>query len=806
VTSASASHQPKIFARTSQESSKRWTTDLLGPIPAASFFGMLARLVLVVSVGLSTGSPAAPARFKPEDAAPYFAAGPAAEAAARLRLEEWVQAAKGFELYLQKHSRAADHKQAQFLHAYAELKAGQFANAARDFDLLVKSYPLLADYHRTWAARASLQADRANDALARAKAVPSTSALDGDARFVRADALGDLGRWADAAAEYAAYLEAYPASWRSAEARFRLGEMLEKDGRKDDAVKQFRRLYLEAPTESWGRQAEAHLPKDALGFSAVELAGRAMQLFDQMRNVEAEHEWLKLLAAPGCTPELTCSARFHAAQSVFKQRERWRSAPLFDAAIEACEKAKDDDLLAKALYQAGRAWGQKGDKDLTATQKALSLFDRLWREHPTHSYADDARLREAEMCDEIKDDAKASELYAGIPTSFPAGDQKGEALWRLAFRAWRKGDYKAAQDWLESELKLLPREDGWWEAGRTLYWLGRIADHNGEGEQAASRYAQAAREYPLSYYSLVALNRLREKWPDKLTALLGELSREPAGETDREWSFKPRPLFGEPGFRRGLELARLGLGPEAKRELALAGIEVPKKRTDKVDDPDKQELLWLAAVLYDRAGEYAISHFIPRWILTEFQKSWPIGAARKKWLLSYPRGYAELIDKHARLNGQPPALEFAIVREESAFDPLMESFANAVGLTQLTAPPAARYANGLPHDRQALRDPAINVTIGARELGALWASYAGNPALAIAGYNAGEGAVNRWLRDPERAGLATDEWIEAIPYDETRGYTKRVLSSYFAYLWLFSAKPDERVPALPLALPARKNK
>ena len=69
----------------------------------------------------------------------------------------------------------------------------------------------------------------------------------------------------------------------------------------------------------------------------------------------------------------------------------------------------------------------------------------------------------------------------------------------------------------------------------------------------------------------------------------------------------------------------------------LAGIEVPKKRTDKVDDPDKEELLWVATVLYDRAGEYAISHFIPRFILTEFQRKWPVADARKKWQLAYPR-------------------------------------------------------------------------------------------------------------------------------------------------------------------------
>ena len=65
--------------------------------------------------------------------------------------------------------------------------------------------------------------------------------------------------------------------------------------------------------------------------------------------------------------------------------------------------------------------------------------------------------------------------------------------------------------------------------------------------------------------------------------------------------------------------------------------------------------------------------------------------------------------------------------------------------------------------------------------------------MTIAGYNAGEAAVDRWLVD--RGDLDMDEFLETIPYDETRNYTKRVLASYFAYSWLYGAKP---VPSVPL--------
>src|SRR5204862_5748446 len=105
---------------------------------------------------------------------------------------------------------------------------------------------------------------------------------------------------------------------------------------------------------------------------------------------------------------------------------------------------------------------------------------------------------------------------------------------------------------------------------------------------------------------------------------------------------------------------------------------VPERQGAKVADAAAEELLWAAAVLYDRAGEWALSHFIPRHVLAAYAARWPVGDNRKRWLLSYPQGYRDLVVEHAGKNGQPAALQFAIIREESAFDPGDESFANAV--------------------------------------------------------------------------------------------------------------------------------
>ena len=137
------------------------------------------------------------------------------------------------------------------------------------------------------------------------------------------------------------------------------------------------------------------------------------------------------------------------------------------------------------------------------------------------------------------------------------------------------------------------------------------------------------------------------------------------------------------------------------------------------------------------------------------------------------------------------------MREESAFSPRTESFANAIGLTQMIIKTAKRFANGANVTRDLLMDPAKNVEIGSRFLGFLWKHFSAVPPLTIAGYNAGEAAVDKWLG--ERGNLAMDEFMETIPYDETRNYTKRVLASYFAYSWLYGSKP---VPVVPLVVRA----
>ena len=144
-----------------------------------------------------------------------------------------------------------------------------------------------------------------------------------------------------------------------------------------------------------------------------------------------------------------------------------------------------------------------------------------------------------------------------------------------------------------------------------------------------------------------------------------------------------------------------------------------------------------------------------------------------------------------------PALAWAVMREESAFDPDARSAASAIGLMQLIAPTARLVARDTPWpwDELSLHRPDVSIALGARLLASLRGSFPIHPALAIAAYNSGGGAVRRWLQ--ARGTDAFDVFVERIPFDETRAYVKRVLASEAAYAYLYDPANIEELFAVP---------
>jgi len=756
----------------------------------------------------ASDAPAVPAPLTEDMAVPYFQTGDAADGMAAFGLEKFDDAKAAF-LKARASATGKDAARLDLLLGLVHARLRDWPAAARYLLAAKPELPLLADYIGYQAARALYFAHDMAKAIEQAQAVARDSIQGADAELLVGDLMRDKTDHAKVAAFYTDYLARHDNGPRKSEARYRVAENLEAVGGTAGPnykliVELYRKITIEDPLSSWATKAHDRLvaltpklPADLKAFDkldAAEQIARGMELFDAMRNPESESAFDLALQDKAISVTDRCIAAYHKAQSRFKARDRKGAAPMFDAAADACKAAKNGDLWVKSVYQAGRSYAWYDHETATKRYQEAQTID------PTHSYSDDAMLREAEEWATRNDGKQVEAVLSQLPVKFPKGDNVAEAMWRLGWRAWTDKHYDAAIKWWTKQIELVPHDDNYYGEGQAQYWLGRAQAAKKNPKAAVAAWQLCVRSYPGSYYALLALNRLRETNPKTFQALVTEISTDPKDYDPKapSFSFKPRVEYGAPGFKRALELLRLGLGDSAEAELRKLKLTAPPNKK-RVDDPDQVEKLWAMAFLYDRAHRYDVSHWPTRWHILDYRATWPVGANRARWEIAYPRAFEELLARHAKLNDIPFALQIAIVREESAFDPLLESHANAIGLTQMIPPTAKDFSKGtgIAPTRENLRDPEKNVTIGSRFLGYLVKTFDRFFALVPPAYNGGPTYLRRVLK--ARGTLDTDEFIEAIGADEARNYSKRVLGTYFTYSWLYA----KTIPEMPNSIPKK---
>ena len=638
--------------------------------------------------------------------------------------------------------------------------AGDRPKAVRLLAAVAPDLGDLTDYALVLGAEAALAAGDAPSAVSLLSKVQGGTPLDAKVPGLRGRALAATGDHGAAIPLLSAYLDQHPNGARAAEVRRALAAALSATGKKKAAKVLRREMWAKHPIKL------RNVP-GPLRPTADEVLSRATR-FHKVHRHRKVLNLVEPLLKRKLKPAQRCQALFLAGNTLTKDRKHKRSAKLLTKHVRS--RCKEDRV--RALFLLGRARARSGQKS-----GAVKAFDLLVREFPKVSYADDALLLKSEIMRDLGRTKRAAAVLRDQVRRYPDGDMADEARWRLAWMPYKAGKLKASLAALKAaEGK---PEKHYYSRGRTLYWKGRVLQRLRRAKAARTAWQECIRSQPLSYYALLAANRLREVGapPDK------QLLPEPKGDT--AWRFPHQPAFDTAGFRRAARLLRLGLGRRARGELNALGLLSGESR-------------WLAAVLYERAGMHHRSHNVPRRQIATYQDRPPVGEALREWLVAYPRPFAAELARGAKEGGVPDDLLLALVREESSFNPEIESYANAIGLAQLLLSTAKGVAKGVPGLRATtttLRQPETNLRLGGRFLGKLLRRFR-HPALAVAGYNAGGGAVGKWKRRFSK--LKSDEWVESIPYDQTRGYTKRVLQSWGRYHYLATGG---EVVSLPLDVP-----
>jgi soluble lytic murein transglycosylase len=695
----------------------------------------------------------------------------------------------------------------EWLAGKTALERSDWASARRYFETLGDSDHLLAP----WATLVLAEGLGGTDPAASAALATSISADDwagrDRARRAAARGLAASGDRERAIPLLRALLAETPDATASTAIARPLADLLAPSAdvaEREEAIRLYRRIETHAPLTTSATEATeaiatlvATVPPDraeALRESTIEEAMvRAQTIYDAMQHDESVAAYEAAAQRVGSGPE-RCEVQLMLGRAILRSRDRARGAAHMETVAAECQAVEHQ---AAALFNAARAYGRLGRHT-----DALRLYDRVEVIAPDDSLADDARFRAALSSLEEGNEDGFVERMETLPDRYPEGDMRGDARFMLAWRARRaaaaaplesalRGEHlRVALRQLEASIQEGPMEDAEDIRGRAAYWRARTLSELGDAESAATSYRALVEAWPLAYYSQQALHRLDQL--DRASAAelrdnLGGGAR--AGAPDEPFDFPWREELDSVSFRRALELFRVREPEMARQELAYLGV------LGEGADPD---MLWLAAATLDAAGEHPRASRLVRSRLPSFMRTAPVGRAHHLWRLAYPKAFAPLIEEAAQDAGVPAAFVRAVAREESAFDPEAVSVARAYGLIQLIEPTAQRFAREIGMDRVTaahLRDPAINVRIGVRFIRYLHQRFAANPAVVPAAYNAGEGALTRWLR--ERGSLPLDEFIEEIPYDETRRYTRRVLQTYGVYSWLDTGVLPPLQPDLP---------
>jgi soluble lytic murein transglycosylase len=641
----------------------------------------------------------------------------------------------------------------------------------------VNSYPLLADHASYYLAESLFQLKQWEKAKKQfeglIKGYPDSVWIQLAALRLGEVSL-DAGKPAEATHRLRQFINDYPDSELAPEARLKLAQAYRQQGQELEAYQAWMRLWVDFPLSRQAKSAESKLD---------EMAGKGF------KREPAPRDWLKRVGKmvkgrqyKDAVEELKTIAQTSLLREDGTFRRRvWLKLGLTLARVKRYDKARNilaginrgfpaSDEARASLYWQMRLASRQGKGRL-----ARELGGRFLSQFPKSSLAAKVLFVLARLAEQEGKEEEASPLYSRIIAEHPADPLALTARWRLGWLSYRRQAWEKAASHF-SQLAQASRQASWSE--RAGFWQGRVLEKLGDKDKAKQIYFDLATRVPLTYYGFQARERFKRLWPESISPLVGRRD----GDVDLS---SPAMEGDNIHLDKASELSRLGLIPDAKREMYRVLRDIERNRS----------LIIPVSSLFSRIGDFNRSHLIIRKYFGHIIRSYPgNNTPRLYWQLGYPQGYKELVIKHARQNRLPPELVFAIVREESAFDPDALSRSGAIGLMQIL-PPTGKYLADETRQKNfsplSLYDPVLNIQLGSFYISRLLERFSNDKVLAIAGYNAGPNAVSKWV---EKKGYSDqEEFVEEIPYRETRLYVKRVLRSYFAYQALYAelVKPND---------------
>ncbi len=544
-------------------------------------------------------------------------------------------------------------------------------------------------------------------------------------------------------------------------------QILRALGRREEAASQAWSLLLDYPTAKSARDAETLLRglkkrniKMPASSSRIELA--------RIRNLIGSRAWARAEKAINALEKK--QPRLHRALDM-KRAKLYEKRRYRDDEMQILLKLRKEGLTADdgaaILFRLGKL---AMAKDLDS--QAIAYFDELTTQYPKSKLRKTGQYLAAWIPYNAGQYSTAVDRMLAFASENPKSSKRTEALWWAGWSAYLGKDPARAQQGFEKLINEHPTST---LVPHARYWIGRIHHKAGESDLAKESYRAVLKKAPLSYYGFWAAERLQSLGE---TTVLSAPPPSPPPASMRQVLARLGP--GRPSnLDRAVQLHAANLDSEALEELSEA-----ERFLRRVKDTEGRTMI---ADMLTQLGAHHMAFRTATRITADggalqTGQAW----AWRAWRHAYPSAYARAVKVAEEAHQVDGHLVLSIMRTESHYRPWVRSHAGARGLMQLmpkTAKLIGKKAKGGRRHAARYKDPSSNVWLGTWYLKQLLARFDGQLAAAIGAYNAGPGAMDRWIRDFH--GRPLDEFVERIPYRETRRYVRRVLETMMVYRRLY---------------------
>jgi peptidoglycan lytic transglycosylase len=631
------------------------------------------------------------------------------------------------------------------------------------------------------------------------RVVRDQTAIGDYALSMRADALEQAGKPAEARIVYEQLARDYPSSTQARPATLRTANILlqsesasavplllkdliarddaaalllaakanEQTGDTSRAVSFYRRLYFYAPASE--ESAEAATALSRLGSStspasAAEALARADKLYAAKKYLDAFQAYTDGLAKFPALANAQTQLRRGAAASALRKTADAVSA-LSSVPTSAGETRAEALYYLAQTYARARQWDQ-----------ARSTVEELRRAFPDSPFAANAFVSVARIAEEAKNTTDASYFRRAAVTSFKGTAEVAQAQFDLAWQAHEAKNYSESSQLLIEHLAFYVDKNND-NRGRAGYWAARDSERAGKLAEARALYQAMQARYDANWYGYLAKQRLDAMGRGSQASLAPD-SLVGRAAANLKTVTVAEETAGSPeatSITKADELTNVGFADWALNELAGASEA----------HPDSPKVNLAIAQVYRSQDDNVQALNVLKRSFPDYSQMKPEEMTREEWDVFYPLAYWDIIVQESRARKLDPFQVAGLIRQETVFDPKARSSARAYGLMQVLVPTATLTARKYGVDRtitaESLYEPRLNIQLGTAYLRDQIDKF-GRIEYVAAAYNAGPMRVVAW-----RSSLPAeiDEWAEAVPLKETRGYVQGVVRNRLQYERLY---------------------